>query len=66
MNILFTIGQVILNNQVRESGHDTTYRFENRCASLATIDLNSLIYKYERDLSQLVREHCNGRFVSLT
>jgi alpha,alpha-trehalase len=35
---------------VRESGHDTTYRFENRCANLATIDLNSLIYKYEMDL----------------
>ena len=30
---------------VRESGHDTSYRFEKRCASLATIDLNALLYK---------------------
>lgn len=28
-----------------QSGHDTTYRFEKRCANLATIDLNSLLYK---------------------
>jgi alpha,alpha-trehalase len=32
---------------VRESGHDTTYRFEKRCANLVTIDLNSLLMKYE-------------------
>jgi hypothetical protein len=31
---------------VRESGHDTTYRFEKRCANLATIDLNALLYKF--------------------
>jgi alpha,alpha-trehalase len=30
---------------VRESGHDTTYRFEKRCANLATIDLNALLFK---------------------
>jgi alpha,alpha-trehalase len=32
---------------VRESGHDTSYRLEKRCANLATIDLNSLLMKYE-------------------
>jgi alpha,alpha-trehalase len=47
---------------VRESGHDTTYRFDNRCAFLATIDLNSLIYKYEKDLADLINEHACGRY----
>ncbi|PWN41816.1 trehalase-domain-containing protein [Ceraceosorus guamensis] len=41
---------------VRESGHDTSYRFEKRCASLATIDLNSLLYKYEVDIATAIRE----------
>ncbi|KAG5221376.1 glycoside hydrolase family protein [Salix suchowensis] len=35
---------------VRESGHDTTYRFEKRCANLGTIDLQALLYKYEVDI----------------
>ncbi|RKO99631.1 hypothetical protein CXG81DRAFT_14251 [Caulochytrium protostelioides] len=42
---------------VRESGHDTTYRFEGRCASLATIDLNALVYKYETDLAELATDN---------
>ncbi|KAK7032308.1 alpha,alpha-trehalase nth1 [Paramarasmius palmivorus] len=41
---------------VRESGHDTTYRFEKRCANLATIDLQALIYKYEVDIGTAIRE----------
>ncbi|CAO3597116.1 unnamed protein product [Absidia cylindrospora] len=41
---------------VRESGHDTTYRFEGVCANLATIDLNSLLYKYEVDLAHTIDE----------
>ncbi|KZO91551.1 glycoside hydrolase family 37 protein [Calocera viscosa TUFC12733] len=41
---------------VRESGHDTTYRFEKRCANLATIDLNSLLYKYEVDIGSAILE----------
>ncbi|CAE7141174.1 unnamed protein product [Rhizoctonia solani] len=41
---------------VRESGHDTTYRFEKRCANLATIDLNSLLYKYEIDIATAIRD----------
>lgn len=39
---------------VRESGHDTTYRFDNVCANLATIDLNALLYKYEMDLADVI------------
>jgi neutral trehalase len=30
---------------VRESGHDTTYRLDRKAADLATVDLNSLLYK---------------------
>lgn len=48
---------------VRESGHDTTYRFEGICANLATIDLNSLLYKYETDISRVIREYFNDRLV---
>lgn len=45
---------------VRESGHDTTYRFDGKCAQLVTIDLNSLLYKYAKHLSELIDEHCGG------
>ncbi|KAF9068956.1 trehalase-domain-containing protein [Rhodocollybia butyracea] len=41
---------------VRESGHDTSYRLEKRCASLATIDLQALLYKYEVDIGTAIRE----------
>lgn len=41
---------------VRESGHDTTYRFEKRCANLATIDLNCLLFKYEIDIATAIRD----------
>ena len=39
---------------VRESGHDTTYRFEKKCAHLATIDLNALLFKYEVDIATAI------------
>ncbi|KAK0567250.1 alpha,alpha-trehalase nth1 [Tilletia horrida] len=44
---------------VRESGHDTSYRLEKRCANLATIDLNALLYKYEVDIGTAIRELFN-------
>jgi alpha,alpha-trehalase len=47
---------------VRESGHDTSYRLEKRCANLATIDLNSLLYKYERDISHAIGNIFNDKF----
>jgi len=40
---------------VRESGHDTSYRLENKAADLATVDLNSCLYKYEMDIARLIR-----------
>lgn len=39
---------------MRESGHDTTSRFYNCCADLATIDLNALLYKYECDIATML------------
>jgi alpha,alpha-trehalase len=39
---------------VRESGHDTTYRLEKKCADLATVDLNALLYKYEIDIASAI------------
>lgn len=39
---------------VRESGHDTSYRLEGKCANLATVDLNSLLYKYETDIAFII------------
>lgn len=42
---------------VRESGHDTTYRWkvkdQDRAADFVTVDLNALLYKYEVDLAFL-------------
>ncbi|KAK5662719.1 hypothetical protein OQA88_6125 [Cercophora sp. LCS_1] len=46
---------------VRESGHDTTYRFEGVCADLATIDLNSLLFKYEMDIGRTIRNVFNDK-----
>ncbi|KAH3669459.1 hypothetical protein OGAPHI_001580 [Ogataea philodendri] len=48
---------------VRESGHDTSYRLEGVCADLATVDLNSLLYKYERDIAQIIRKYFNNHLV---
>ncbi|KAF7594604.1 alpha,alpha-trehalase nth1 [Aspergillus hancockii] len=45
------------DRSLRESGHDTTYRLENVCADLVTVDLNSLLYKYERDISFIIRTY---------
>ncbi|AOA64540.1 GQ67_05209T0 [Komagataella phaffii] len=49
---------------VRESGHDTSYRLEGICASLATVDLNALLYKYEVDIAKIIKEHFNDELVT--
>jgi alpha,alpha-trehalase len=46
---------------VRESGHDTSYRLEGNAANLATVDLNSLLYKYECDIARAIRTHFNDK-----
>ncbi|MEX2191090.1 MAG: trehalase family glycosidase [Bacteroidota bacterium] len=47
---------------MRESGHDTSYRLEGCCADLATVDLNSLLYKTEADIAGMIEEYFGGRF----
>src|SRR5262245_504630 len=39
---------------VRESGHDTSNRLEGRAANLCTVDLNALLFKYERDIARVL------------
>ncbi|CCU98982.1 unnamed protein product [Malassezia sympodialis ATCC 42132] len=48
---------------VRESGHDTSYRVERRCANLVTIDLQALLFKYEMDLGELIRDVYDDNFI---
>jgi alpha,alpha-trehalase len=40
----------------RESGHDTTFRFDNRATDFLTVDLNSLLYKTEMDFITLMEQ----------
>ncbi|KAI9716509.1 MAG: alpha,alpha-trehalase nth1 [Chrysothrix sp. TS-e1954] len=48
---------------VRESGHDTTYRLEKVAADLATVDLNSCLYKIECDIARTIRSEFKDRLV---
>jgi len=50
------------DRSVRESGHDTSWRLENRAADLITVDLNSLLYKYEKDFEYLITNYFDGEF----
>ena len=45
---------------VRESGHDTTHRFDDRTADFVSVDLNSLLYKYEMDFAGLIERDFGG------
>jgi alpha,alpha-trehalase len=48
---------------VRESGHDTTYRWDwdgDRCTDFVTVDLNSLLYKTELDIARTIDEEFGG------
>ena len=48
----------------RESGHDTTYRFDDRAADFLTVDLNSLLYKTETDVADLLDRRFGGELKS--
>ncbi|HVU07185.1 MAG TPA: trehalase family glycosidase [Verrucomicrobiae bacterium] len=50
---------------VRESGHDTTHRFDNRTTDFVSVDLNSLLYKYETDFADLLEKEFAGKLPSL-
>ena len=48
---------------VRESGHDTTYRWADdgdRCSDFVTVDLNSLLYKMELDIARVIESVFDG------
>jgi alpha,alpha-trehalase len=51
---------------VRESGHDTTYRWrvgdKDRCADFVTVDLNSLLMKYELDFAHFIKNELDEDF----
>lgn len=49
---------------LRESGHDTTWRLADIAADLNCVDLNSLLYKYEKDFDFLISTYFNGRFTA--
>ncbi len=51
------------DRSVRESGHDTTYRWYlngDRCADFVTVDLNSLLYKIELDIGRVIDREFGG------
>ena len=52
----------VQDRSVRESGHDTSYRLEGISAHLNTVDLNSLLYKYEIDIAGFIKREFNNRF----
>jgi alpha,alpha-trehalase len=54
----------VSDRAMRESGHDTSYRLIGLCAELATVDLNSLLYKVETDLAAIIRHEFNGSFTT--
>ena len=52
------------DRSLRESGHDTTSRLNNRCANLNTVDLNALLYKYDTDIAKLIKTFFKNTFES--
>ena len=48
----------------RESGHDTSYRPEGKAAYLDTVDLNSLLYKYEVDFAAIIGKFLDEKLVN--
>jgi alpha,alpha-trehalase len=48
------------DRSLRESGHDTTNRLIDVCANLNSVDVNSFLYKYEKDISFLIKKFFDG------
>ena len=51
------------DRSVRESGHDTSYRLDGNCADLNLVELNAMLYKYETDFTEVIREEFNDKFL---
>jgi alpha,alpha-trehalase len=52
------------DRSMRESGHDTTNRLIDKCNHLNGVDLNSFLYKYEKDIALLIEKYFNNSFQS--
>ena len=52
------------DRSMRESGHDTTTRFDNVCADLACVDVNSILYRVETDIAALIEQYFGGTFTA--
>ena len=50
------------DRSLRESGHDTTDRLINTCANLNSVDINSFLYKYEKDVAYLIATYFGHTF----
>jgi len=50
---------------LRESGHDTTHRFDDRTADFVSVDLNSFLFKYETDFADLLENEFGGKLLAL-
>jgi alpha,alpha-trehalase len=50
---------------VRESGHDTTHRFDDRTADFVPVDLNALLFRYEMDFAELIEREFGGRLAGV-
>jgi alpha,alpha-trehalase len=56
-----TLDQFFKNDRAdRESGHDTTHRFDDRTTDFVSVDLNALLYKYETDFAELIDREFGG------
>lgn len=47
---------------LRESGHDTSWRLDDVAADLNCVDVNSLLYKYEKDFEFLIGTYFKNGF----
>ena len=52
------------DRSLRESGHDTSWRLDDVCADLNTVDLNALLFKYENDFAYLIKKYFDGEFLT--
>ncbi|WP_228853413.1 trehalase family glycosidase [Aegicerativicinus sediminis] len=50
----------IHDRTMRESGHDTSYRMDGFAADLNLVELNAMLYKYENDFRDLIKNEFGG------
>ncbi|HEX5399682.1 MAG TPA: trehalase family glycosidase [Verrucomicrobiae bacterium] len=62
-----TLAEFFKNDRaLRESGHDTTHRFADRTTDFVSIDLNTLLYRYETDFADLIQTQFGGSLPGVT